>query len=169
MVTDATRRPEQKCRPARHRRYRPGMASWRDSTSSQAQEDLDGLLNEVLSFAETRLSKYGEMYPFGAAVETGGKGRLLAADPGQGEHPSSLEVLETLYAGAREHRAELRAVAFAADVTANGSDAPRVETEHQEGVALTVLLPYARSRFKKSLTLGQMSVSAGERRIWAEV
>jgi hypothetical protein len=58
-------------------------------------------------------------------------------------------------------------VAFVADVPANGSDAIRVELEHQEGVALVVLLPYVRSRFKKSLTFGQMSVSQGQPQVWA--
>jgi hypothetical protein len=45
---------------------------WRDTSSDQAQADLDALLNAVLPFAELTLSKYGEMFPFGAAVSPGG-------------------------------------------------------------------------------------------------
>jgi len=75
------------------------MACWRDSTSPQAQDDLDGLLNLVLPLAEQTISKYGEMFPFGAAVTTEGQVVMLGADPGSGEHPASPDVL-----AARVHR-----------------------------------------------------------------
>lgn len=143
-----------------------GMASWRDTTSPQAQDDLDRLLNAVLPFAEQALSKYGEMFPFGAAVLADGQVELLAGDPGSGDQPSSQDVLDTLYAGARQSSATRRAVAFAADVKANGSDAVRIELEHREGTAIVVLLPYSRSRFKKAVTFGQMSGGTGQRQLW---
>ena len=143
------------------------MASWRDSTSQQAQDDLDGLLNAVLPFAEQSIARHGEMYPFGAAVTAAGELKMLAVDPGAGEHPASQDVLDGLYVRARQSQDEHRAVAFAADVKANGSDALRVELEHLEGTTL-VLLPYTRSRFKKTVTLGQMSSGVGERRIWTD-
>lgn len=145
------------------------MASWRDSTSRQAQDDLDGLLNAVLPFAEQTISKHGEMYPFGAAVTTSGELKMLAADPGSGgDHPASQDVLDGLYAGARQGRSENRAVAFVADVKAGGSDALRVELEHAEGTTLVLLAPYTRTRFKKSVTLGQMTGGVGEPRVWAD-
>lgn len=143
------------------------MASWRDSASPQAQDDLDGLLNVVLPFAEQTISKYGEMYPFGAAVGTGGRAGLLGADPGSGKRPASQDVLRLLYEGARQARDDRRAVAFAADVLLEGgSDAVRVELEHREGTALVLHVPYTRSRFKKTVVLGQMSGGVGQRRIW---
>jgi len=144
------------------------MASWRDSTSQQAQDDLDGLLNAVLPFAEQTISKYGDMYPFGAAVTSDGQLKMLVADAGGGERPASQDVLDGLYAGARQSKDEHRAVAFAADVKANGSDAVRVELEHREGTTLVLLVPYTRSRFKKTVTLGQMLGGLGERRIWTD-
>jgi hypothetical protein len=67
------------------------MASWRDSASQQAQDDLDGLLNMTLPFAQQMLSKSGEFYPFGATVTTKGETRLLAGDLGH-EHPASADV-----------------------------------------------------------------------------
>ncbi len=91
---------------------------------------------------------------------------MTAADPGLGDHPASDEVLALLYDGARTNASKARAAAIVADVRANGSDAVRVELEHREGVALVVLLPYKRSRFKK-LSFGQMSVAQGQSRIWA--
>ena len=142
------------------------MSSWRDAASASAQDDLDGLLNTVLPLAEDLLGKHREFFPFGGCVSTEGEASLTAADPGLGERPSSDEVLATLYAGARVHATSTRAAAFVADVRANGSDAVRVELEHQEGTSLVVLLPYARRRFKRALTFGQMSVSQREPKVW---
>jgi hypothetical protein len=96
-----------------------------------------------------------------------GEASLTSADPGVGGHPASDAVLANLYEGARANAVNTRAVAFVADVRANGSDAVRVELEHREGMALVVLLPYTRSRFKKALTFGQMSAATGETRIWS--
>lgn len=145
------------------------MASWRDSTSPQAQDDLDDLLNLVLPFAEQTISKYGEMFPFGAAVTTEGQVVMLGADPGSDEHPASQDVLAALYEGGRQMKADRRALAFAADVLlAGGSDAVRVELEHREGTALVLVVPYTRSRFKKTVAFGQVSGGAGERRIWSD-
>jgi hypothetical protein len=143
------------------------MTSWRDSASQSAQDDLDGLLNVVLPLAENMLGKNGEFFPFGGSVSRQGEASLTAADPGLGEHPASDVVLAHLYDGGRTTASIARAAAFVADVRANGSDAVRVELEHQEGVALVVLLPYTRSRFKKTVTLGQMSVAEGQPRIWS--
>lgn len=144
------------------------MASWRDTASEAAQNDLDGLSNAVLPFAEQTLGRHGEFLPFGAAVDTDGPIGMLAADPGLGEQPPSQQVLDSLYAGARQQAEMRRAVAFVADVRTGGGDAVRVELEHREGTALVILLPYSRSRFTKKVTIGQMSVSLGERRIWAD-
>jgi hypothetical protein len=70
---------------------------------------------------------------------------LAAADPGLGERPDSLAVLDSLYAGAAENRSSYRAVGFVADVRANGGDAVRVDLEHRdEALGLTILMPYQR-------------------------
>jgi hypothetical protein len=143
-----------------------GMASWRDTTSDQAQTDLDALLNAVLPFAEQTLSKYGEMFPFGAAVSSDGQLEMLASDPAGGERPRSEAVLRALYEGARASSRTRRAFAFVADVHVNGADAVHVELEHQEGTALVVLAPYSRSRPKKKVTFGQISGSMGRPNVW---
>jgi hypothetical protein len=142
------------------------MTSWRDSASQAAQDDLDGLLDVVLPLAEDLLGKNGEFYPFGGSVSRRGETSITAADPGLGEHPASDEVLGRLYDGARTNAPNARAAAFVADVRADGSDAVRVELEHQEGVALEVLLPYRRSRFTKAVTFGKMSAAPGRTKIW---
>ena len=43
---------------------------------------------------------------------------------------------------------------------------PRVEVEHREGVALVLLVPYTRSRLRKTVTLGPMTVAIGPTRVW---
>lgn len=143
------------------------MTSWRDSASKSAQDDLDGLLKVVLPLAEDLLGRHAEFYPFGGTVSNEGETSLTGADPAAlGEHPASDDVLAGLYQGARATAPSFRAAAFVADVRADGSDAVRVELEHRDGVALVVLLPYTRRRFKKSLAFGQMSVSGGELKVW---
>ena len=142
------------------------MTSWRDQASTSAQDDLDGLLSAVLPLAEQQLAQHGEFFPFGASVSADGGASLLAADPGLGDLPASDAVLAALYAEARGAAATTRAAAFVADVRAERSDAVRTELEHQEGISLVVLLPYTRSRFKKAVAFGPMSVSQGVSRVW---
>jgi hypothetical protein len=69
------------------------MTSWRETTSQQAQEDLNALLELTLPFAQQQLVEHGEFFPFAAAV--GGvardpppdppatPGRLQVGDPGR--------------------------------------------------------------------------------------
>jgi len=143
------------------------MVSWRDTASTEAQGDLDQLFNAVLPFAEQTLSRYGELLPFGAAVSTDGQVILLGADPGLGEHPPSAAVLDTLYDGARASADRQRAVAFVADVRADGGDAIQVELEHREGASLVLVVPYSRRRLRRTITFGETRGRPGPARVWA--
>jgi hypothetical protein len=142
------------------------MTSWRDTASPQSQDDLDGLLNVTLPFAQQMLATSGEFYPFGAEVTTAGETRLLAGDLTQGEHPASVEVLSTLLAGLRQTRTDVRAVAICSDVRLTDSDAVRVDLEHREGHALAVLMPYKRKRFGRGVEYGELRAGAADRQIW---
>lgn len=144
------------------------MASTRDIPSEPYRADLDGLLDLVLPLAEQQLTLRGEFPPFGAAVSTDGETSLTATEDDLGDKTQSQAVLDRLYDVARARAHEQRAVAFVADVLARGSYAVRVELEHEGGVALVVLLPYARSWLKKKVTLGRMTVTPGQPRIWGE-
>lgn len=144
------------------------MASMRDNPSERYRADLDGLLDVVLPLAEQQLTLRGEFQPFGAAVSAAGETSLTAPEDDLGDQERSQAVLDRLYDGARARAHEQRAVAFVADVLARGSYAVRVELEHEDGVALLVLLPYQRSWLKKKVTLGRMTVTPGQPRIWGE-
>ena len=144
------------------------MASWRDSTSAQAQRDLDGLLNVVLAFAQQELRSHGEFFPFGAAIRVDGKVEMIAARPDpDDEHPLASDVIAACSETLTERRGAIRAGAVVVDVRTNeGVDAIRVDLEHAEGLALTVLLPYARKRLHRAVEFGEIRAQAGQRQIW---
>ena len=143
------------------------MPSWRDSASQQCQDDLDGLLNVTIPFAQQMLEKSGEFYPFGAAMSAGGEARLLGVETGQDDRPASSAVLDSLLGGIRHARAEYRAVAICSDVRLPDSDAVRVELEHQEGQAMAILLPYKKKRFGRGVEYGELRAGAAEGQVWA--
>ena len=144
------------------------MASWRDTASEEAQSDLDGLLNTALPAAEQLLEKYGEFFPFGAAVGMNGETKLLASDPGHSDHPSrSDEVLSMLLEGVRKQRNELRAVAICTDVQTADSDAIRIELEHREGTAIAVLVPYKRKHFGHGFEYSVLQAGSASKRVWS--
>lgn len=132
------------------------MASWQDSLSEQALDDLDGLAKSALPFAKQQLDRHGEFFPYGLALNAAGETRMVAADPDLGDRPPSLEVLGTIVDGMRMERDQLRAVALVADVRISDGDAVRVELEHREGQATVVLLPYKKKRFGRGIDFGDM-------------
>jgi hypothetical protein len=142
------------------------MTSWRDAATQQSQDDLDGLLNLTLPFAQQMLAEHGEMYPFGAAVTADGETRLLADDPGVGEHPAGAEVRVSLFDGLRRTRAELRAIAVCSDVRLPDSDAIRVELEHRDGQAMAVFLPYKKKRFGRSVEYHDLRAGTADKQVW---
>lgn len=142
------------------------MTSWRDAASKQAQDDLDRLLDESLPFARDLLERNGEFFPYAIALSTSGEFRPVAGDPGEGDQPSSVAVLQTLLDGLRGQTTENRAAAMVSDVRLPDSDAIRVELEHSEGQAIVVLLPYRKKRLRKGVDYGEVFASQGERQIW---
>lgn len=142
------------------------MTSWRDSTSAHAQDDLDGLVNAALPFAQQMLDQHGEFFPYAVALETSGTERFIAGDPGDGERPPSASVLETLVDGLVAARDELRATALVSDVRLSSSDAVRLELEHREGNAISVFIPYKIGRFRRKVEYGSLSADVGSHHVW---
>lgn len=140
--------------------------SWRDAASQEAQDDLDGLVNATLPFAQQMLERHGEFFPFAAGVTADGIVELFGADPGADDRPASTDVLDQLVGGLRERAGSLRAIALVADVRAGESDAVRVELEHCDGHAICVLLPYRKKRLRRGIDFGDLGASPGPHRIW---
>lgn len=146
------------------------MSSWRDRVSAQAQQDLDGLLDAALGFAQQQLVDRGEFFPYAVAVGTDGEVEMVAGRPdADDEHPPSADVIDACVASLVSQRDHMRAGAIVADtVLAEGSgDAIRVDLEHVEGATLTVLLPYAKKRLSKKIDFGQFRAQAGQGQIWS--
>jgi len=143
------------------------MASWRDTASQQAQDDLDGLLNPALGFAQQQLDKHGEFYPYAVVVDADGQQRMVAADTGD-EQPASADLISTLIAALADERDLLRAAAIVADVRVRelGSEAIRVTLEHSERIALTILLPYRPRRFGRGIDYGDLQAGPAAAFVW---
>jgi len=144
------------------------MTSWREGASTQAQTDLDGLLNPALGFAQQQLENHGEFFPFAVVVRADGGTEMVAARSDvQDDRPASADVIDACRSTLAEQRNRLRAAAVVADVRLpGGGDAIRVELEHTEGPALAVVLPYAKKRFGRGIDFGQLQAAAGTRHIW---
>ncbi|MCW2842625.1 MAG: hypothetical protein JWN22_541 [Nocardioides sp.] len=145
------------------------MASWRDTTSATAQDDLDALLNAAIEFAEQQLVEHGGMYPFAAAVSESGEIDILAFEPDEGEEPEPEDVLENLRVAARESARSGRAAAFVSDVLLeDDADALRIEMEHRDGVTFEIFLPYTSDAETQSIVFGEMAAADGEASIWTD-
>jgi hypothetical protein len=141
--------------------------SWRETTPQGVQDDLDLLADQALTAAQHFLEKNGEFYPFAITLADDGTPNMVGADPGEGEFPTSASVLELLREGVIAQRGEIRAAAFATDVTTESGDAARVEIEHRDGgPALALMLPYRRRGLRKKLELGELFAEAGQARVW---
>jgi hypothetical protein len=145
------------------------MTSWRDHASPQAQNDLDGLLEPALGFAQQQLAENGEFFPYAVVVGVDGHIEMVAARPNPtDDQPASADVITACRTSLAERRDQLRATAVVADVRIpdHGGEAIQVELEHTEGPVLTVLLPYNRKRFSKTINYGQLRAATADRHIW---
>lgn len=146
------------------------MTSWRDRASAQAQEDLDGLLQTTLPFAQEMLSTEGEFFPFGAAVDTDSQTKMLSVPTSPERRNDSASLIAVLQRILQTDRAMNRAAAIVSDVRINrsGVDAIRVDLEHCEGVALSVLVPYSfvRRRLRRTVTYADPILSTHTACIW---
>lgn len=142
------------------------MTSWRDTTSEQAQADLDQLLDEVLPMAESTLGRAGEVAPFVAGIDAEGEVSVLTIDVVHGAEAQE-EALGTLLEAARSIADDHRAFAFVAEVVAAEGHQVQVELEHREGTAIRVVADYDRSRLRRQVTRTAMRAKAARPVVWS--
>lgn len=144
------------------------MTSWRDTASAQSQNDLDGLLNVTLGFAQQQLSTHGEFFPFAAALGTNGETEMIAALPSAStDRPAPADVIASCLDQLTTRRHRLRAAAVVSNVKTSAlGDAIEVDLEHAEGHALQVVLPYTKRRLRKGAEFGQPHAQRGSKRVW---
>ena len=127
------------------------------------------MLNKLLPFAYELLAKYGEFFPFGAAIDREGKVRMVAGDTGT-EHPPSDDVIALITDAMKRERDSFAAVGICYDVrvrtSADGdpTDAICVALEHRDGTSLVVLQPY--SKRDGTMQYGQLIAQPGRRTVF---
>lgn len=146
------------------------MASWRESADQTAQDDVDSLLSEALPFAVRCLTAYGELYPFAAAIKDDGEHVYLATETMLADqHLPAQSVIAECYEALAAQRQDLRAAVVVSDVrlAGLGGDAMHFALEHLAGFALGLVQPYLLIP-GRDVSLGRMSLVAGDRVTWPE-
>jgi hypothetical protein len=95
---------------------------------------------------------------------------MVAARPDPAsDRAASADVITACRTTLAERRDQLRAAAVVAEVrlSEDGHDAIRVEFEHTDGPALTVLVPYSKKRFGR-IDYGHLRAADGTRHIWLD-
>ena len=114
----------------------------------ELKEEIEQLLKYLLPFAEEKLNRDGEFYPYAAMVASDGELRSVSA--AAGEQPDSGDLLLALHQELREQAAEgsIRASGIAADVmltdpdSGETRDAVQVELDHADGDPVDIYVPY---------------------------
>ncbi|HVF13574.1 MAG TPA: hypothetical protein VM942_03185 [Acidimicrobiales bacterium] len=138
------------------------MSSWRDGVSDEIQAELDKAWLAAVTFAEQMLEREGAFHPYAVKL-TDSEALEMVTVPAGAE-----DALQTLLDGLAAQRGALRvgAVVAAMHLESIQSDAVRVDIEHREGVALTLVLPYTRKKFRKKVEWGDTQSMLVEPRIW---
>ena len=138
------------------------MTSWRDGLPEDAQVELDKVLTAAVSFAQRMLEGHGAFYPYAVGLNQAGETEMATVPAG------SEDALQVLLAGLIMQRASLNAGAVVAAVHLESieSDAVRVDIEHREGAALTLVIPYTRKKLRRKIDWGDMQSMVVDPRIW---
>jgi hypothetical protein len=132
---------------------------------AKPREEIDKLLRYLLPFAEERLNRDGEFYPYAAFV--GADGEVQSVSAAEAEHPDAAELLLALHAELRQRAAEgsIRASGIAADVMLTDPEsgeergAVQLELDHADAAAVDVYVPY--SGAGREVEFGELVTTAG--------
>jgi hypothetical protein len=142
---------------------------------STPSEQMDGLLNALVGFAQEMLGKRGAFYPCAAEVTTHRELQMVTAEL-DADQPSSEGVLQALYDRLLRDAAsgEILAAGACIDVgLLSGSgepagDAIRVDIEHAEAEPVRLFLPYVMETPGR-VTYGELIAEPGARLIFPAV
>ncbi len=140
------------------------MSNWGDGLSEAAKTEMDKVLTVAIAFAEKMLEGQGAFYPYAVKLTEAGETEMVTAPAGADDPLAVLvEKLAT-------QRFELRAgaVAAALHLESLDSDAVRVDLEHPDGAALTLIRPYTRRKLRKKIAWGEMQSMVVDPRIWGD-
>lgn len=130
------------------------------------REELDELVDFLLSFAEEQLRAHGEFHPFGGKITASGDVVPVVVDMGDDEVPDPHAVIDELAAALRADP-DVRATGICFDVVLEqGTDAARLDLEHREADPITVCLPYRRKRLG-GLQFGEVFAAPGPVRVFS--
>jgi hypothetical protein len=116
-----------------------------------AKVDCDALFKVVMPMARPLVDQFGEFYPFAMTMDRHGVISGLSAAPSSGDEPSIAAVWGTLRDSLRDlaESGNLRAGAICVNTAITIGDAKRdaitVFVEHEDGLALEVVVPYQRA------------------------
>ncbi len=138
------------------------MSNWGDDLSEKAKTEMDQVLSVAVAFAEKMLEGQGAFYPYAVKLTDEGETEMVTAPAG------SEDALATLTAALVAQRFELRVAAVVAAVHLQSleSDAVRVDLEHRDGAALTLIRPYTRKKLRKKIDWGDMQSMVVNPTIW---
>jgi hypothetical protein len=131
----------------------------------ELKEEIAQLLKYLLPFAEEKLNRDGEFYPYAAMV--GANGELKSVSAAAGQQPDAADLLVALHQELREQAAEgsIRASGIAADVVLTDPDsgetreAVQVELDHAEADPVDVYVPYENAA--DGVRFGELVAAAG--------
>lgn len=117
-----------------------------------AHPELDALFDTLLTFAKTMLREYGEFYPFGAVMTSGGEIRQVGAKMEGDDHPPSQPLIDLLTESFKKQakKGGLRAAGICYDVLTvppgevQKRDAICCGLEHYSGETVDVFVPYVK-------------------------
>ena len=138
---------------------------------TEAGDDLDALLDHLLTHAVERLEEEGDFHPFAAAIDEDGELRMVGMEPATDE-PSPQEIVDQLVESlaAAAQRGEIRAAAVCANVTLPGDDgeaeAAVVQLEHRDDDPVDIALPY--ELHGDHIHTGELIAGVGKHRVFVQ-
>jgi hypothetical protein len=147
------------------------MSEHDDETIEQsaATDDMDALLDHLLTYALERVEQEGDFHPFAAAIDEDGELRMVGMEP-EDEEPSPQEIVDQLVASLRAaaERGEIRAAGVCANVTLPSeegeAEAALVQLEHRDDDPVDIALPY--EAHGDHVHTGELVAGVGTRRVF---